>query len=138
MIRSDAACRTEAGRAARSASNRTRSVLRKRGARLRRVHGQRIDLGRVNLMREAGRGMRWSYGVSSGRDWLVGSTPSFADFRVASFLPLNDFAKSPVWDYPNLLAWVDRLCTLESWCDPFVGLDAPPLPPVQLDPALEG
>ncbi len=50
--------------------------LAERGARLRRVHRQRIDLGRVNLMREAGRGKRWSCGVSSGRDWLVGSTPS--------------------------------------------------------------
>jgi glutathione S-transferase len=74
----------------------------------------------------------------AGRDWLVGSTPSYADFRVASFLPYNDVAKLPVWDYPNLQAWSDRLCTLEFWSDPFVGFDAPPLPPVPIDPAMQG
>lgn len=64
------------------------------------------------------------------QDWILGSTPSYADFRMASFLPFNDVAQLPVSDFPNLQAWSARLGTLPFWTDPFVDLYAPPLPMV--------
>lgn len=64
------------------------------------------------------------------RDWLTGTTPSHADFRMASFLPFNDVARLPLGDYPALVAWYGRVASLPHWADPFTGLDAPPLPPI--------
>ncbi len=66
----------------------------------------------------------------AGRDWLVGDSPSYADFRMASFLPFNDIMRLPLADYPALAAWEARLRGLPFWDDPFAGLDAPALPPV--------
>jgi glutathione S-transferase len=62
------------------------------------------------------------------QSWLVDDRPSYADFRMASFLPFNDVAKLPIDDYPNLRLWANRLSGLPFWDDPFAGLDAPPLP----------
>lgn len=64
------------------------------------------------------------------RQWLVGDSPSYADFRMAGFLPYNDVAKLPLGDYPAITAWYDRLTALAGWSDPFEGLDAPDLPPI--------
>jgi glutathione S-transferase len=64
------------------------------------------------------------------RDWLTGTTPSHADFRMASFLPFNAVARLPMADYPALAAWYARLENLPHWADPFTGLDAPPLPAI--------
>lgn len=36
--------------------------------------------------------------VLSGRDWLVGSDVSYADFRVATVLPFADLAGLPLAD----------------------------------------
>lgn len=68
--------------------------------------------------------------VLSGRDWLVGSAASYADFRVASVLPFADLAGLPLADYPHVAAWHARLWQLDAWRDPFAGLDAPELPQV--------
>lgn len=65
-----------------------------------------------------------------GRDWLLASGLSYADFRMATFLPFNDVARCPLADYPNVAAWHDRLLTLPAWARPFDGLDAPELPPI--------
>lgn len=67
----------------------------------------------------------------AGRDWLVGDSPSHADFRMASFLPYNDLMRLPLADYPALAAWEARLRAIPAWADPFVGLDTPELPPVR-------
>lgn len=64
------------------------------------------------------------------RDWLTGTTPSHADFRMATFLPFNDVMHLPLQDYPALNAWNDRLLQIPAWADPFDGLDAPQLPPI--------
>jgi glutathione S-transferase len=66
----------------------------------------------------------------SGRDWLVGNDVSYADFRTASILPFADLAGLPLADYPHVAAWHARLCQLDAWRDPFVGLEAPELPAV--------
>ncbi len=64
------------------------------------------------------------------RDWLLASGLSFADFRMATFLPFNEVAQLPLVDYPAVAAWHQRLMALSAWADPFVGLQAPELPPV--------
>lgn len=66
----------------------------------------------------------------AGRQWLVGDRVSYADFRMATFLPFNDVGGLPLGDYPVLAGWYRRLEAIEAWRDPFNGLDAPPLPPV--------
>jgi glutathione S-transferase len=69
-------------------------------------------------------------GHLAGRDWLVGDSPSHADFRMATFLPFNDVMKLPLEDYPAVAAWERRMRGLPFWDDPFGGLNAPALPPV--------
>jgi glutathione S-transferase len=64
------------------------------------------------------------------RDWLLPSGLSYADFRMATFLPFNDVARLPLGDYPGVDSWHRRLMSLPAWADPFAGLDAPELPPV--------
>jgi glutathione S-transferase len=64
------------------------------------------------------------------RQWLVGHSLSYADFRMATFLPFNDVGGLPLGDYPALSSWYRRLEAIEAWRDPFAGLDAPELPPV--------
>ncbi|XHS76577.1 glutathione S-transferase family protein [Burkholderiaceae bacterium UC74_6] len=66
----------------------------------------------------------------SRRDWLLPSGLSYADFRMAAFLPFNDVARLPLDDYPAVAAWNQRLMQIPAWADPFEGLDAPELPEV--------
>ncbi|MFN3720582.1 MAG: glutathione S-transferase family protein [Rhizobium rhizophilum] len=68
----------------------------------------------------------------ASRPFLLESGLSYADFRMASFLPYNDVAGLPLAKYPALSAWNDRIAALPAWADPFAGLDAPLLPPVPL------
>ncbi|WP_095091604.1 glutathione S-transferase family protein [Mesorhizobium sophorae] len=65
------------------------------------------------------------------REWLVGNSVSYADFRMATFLPFNEAARLPLDDYPSVGRWYRRLEEIEAWRDPFKGLDAPELPPVR-------
>jgi glutathione S-transferase len=65
-----------------------------------------------------------------GRDWLMDDGLSYADFRMATFLPYNDVMHLPLSDHPALAAWYARLCDLPAWADPFEGLNTPDLPPV--------
>jgi len=68
----------------------------------------------------------------SERSFLLDSGLSYADFRMASFLPFNDVAGLPLCDYTAVAAWYRRLEELPAWTDPFAGLDAPALPPAPL------
>ncbi|QKD06344.1 glutathione S-transferase family protein [Mesorhizobium loti] len=67
----------------------------------------------------------------ANRQWLVGHSVSYADFRMATFLAFNDVGGLPLGDYPALISWYRRLEAIEAWRDPFAGLDAPELPPVK-------
>jgi len=69
----------------------------------------------------------------SGRDWLVGASISYADFRMATFLPFNDAAGLPLDDYPSIRRWYGRLEAIDAWRDPFQGLQAPQLPPIKTE-----
>ncbi len=66
----------------------------------------------------------------SGREWLVGRSVSYADFRMATLLPFNDVAGLPLEDYPSIVRWYRQFGEIDAWRDPFKGLDAPELPPV--------
>lgn len=63
-------------------------------------------------------------------DWLLGDRPSYADFRMATFLPFNDIMQLPLARYRAVAAWHDRLLGLDAWRDPFEGVDMPELPPI--------
>ena len=69
----------------------------------------------------------------AARDWLLGDTVSYADFRMATFLPFNDVARLPLGHYEAIVRWYERLEALDAWRAPFEGLDAPELPPVPAD-----
>jgi glutathione S-transferase len=64
------------------------------------------------------------------QDWVLEDGISYADFRMACVLPFADLAGLPLADYPNITRWFARLCEIEAWRDPFLGLAAPPLPPI--------
>jgi glutathione S-transferase len=66
----------------------------------------------------------------SERTWLLGERPSYADFRMATFLPFNDVAGLPIDMFPAIRHWYSRIEAIPAWRDPFEGLDAPELPPV--------
>ncbi|RWD67813.1 MAG: glutathione S-transferase family protein [Mesorhizobium sp.] len=68
--------------------------------------------------------------VLSEREWLAGNSVSYADFRMATFLAFNDVARLPLDGYPSVNRWYRRLEDIDAWRDPFHGLEAPPLPPV--------
>jgi len=95
---------------------------------------QRYGLGAVDRQRVE-EGLR-RFGTSaalldaelSRKTWLVGDSVSYADFRMAAFLPFNDVARLPLSDYPFLERWYGHLEELDAWRDPFKGLEAPALP----------
>jgi glutathione S-transferase len=62
--------------------------------------------------------------------WLVGESVSYADFRMATFLPFNDVARLPIEEYPSVCRWYRQLEEMDAWRDPFTGLDAPELPSI--------
>jgi glutathione S-transferase len=66
----------------------------------------------------------------SERKWLLGERVSYADFRMASFLPFNDAARLPLDEYPVVHRWYRQLEDIAAWRDPFQGLEAPALPPI--------
>ena len=62
------------------------------------------------------------------REWLLDDGLSYADFRMATFLPHHQLARLPLHDYPALVRWYGQLEALDAWRDPFQGLEAPELP----------
>jgi glutathione S-transferase len=57
-----------------------------------------------------------------GKEWLLESGLSYADFRVATALPFADQAGLPVRDYPEVQRWHGQLLQLSAWREPFEGL----------------
>jgi glutathione S-transferase len=54
-----------------------------------------------------------------GREWLLESGLSYADFRVATVLPFADQAGLPVQDFPQVQRWHAQLLQLLAWREPF-------------------
>jgi glutathione S-transferase len=68
------------------------------------------------------------------RQWLVGDRISYADFRMATFLPFNDVARLPLDNYATIRRWYLQLEALDAWRDPFRLLDVPAMPPIPPSP----
>jgi glutathione S-transferase len=64
------------------------------------------------------------------QDWVLEDGISYADFRMACVLPFADLTGLPLADYSNIARWFERLCQIEAWRDPFLGLEAPLLPAI--------
>jgi glutathione S-transferase len=58
-----------------------------------------------------------------GRAWLLGDRLSYADFRVATFLPFADGSGLPVAEFANVRRWRDQLLAIDAWRAPFDGLE---------------
>lgn len=57
-----------------------------------------------------------------GRRWLVGETPTVADFAVAVTLPYADRAHIPLGEFTEVRRWHERLCEFDAWREPFPAL----------------
>jgi glutathione S-transferase len=57
------------------------------------------------------------------RKWLVGSSPTYADFRLATALPFAEQASIPVERYGNIVSWHNRLNAIDAWREPFAGIE---------------
>ena len=55
----------------------------------------------------------------TGREYLVGSSLTIADFAVAAILPWACEAKLPLADFPEIRRWHADLERLPAWRDPF-------------------
>jgi len=51
----------------------------------------------------------------AGRQWVLGSSLTLADFALAAPLMYTDQAKLPVTGYANLQAWYARVQELDAW-----------------------
>jgi glutathione S-transferase len=90
-----------------------------------------IDPGKIaegNELFESSASILDSHLLSS--DWLLGDQPSYADFRMATFLPFNEVARLPLDGFRAIQRWYNRLDSIEAWHQPFEGLEAPDLPPI--------
>jgi glutathione S-transferase len=54
-----------------------------------------------------------------GRKFLIGDSPTIADFAVAVTLPYAEKAKIPVAEFPEIARWHDRMNELPGWREPF-------------------
>ena len=57
-----------------------------------------------------------------GREWLVGSSPTVADFAVAAALPWAKASNIPLAEFTNVLRWHDRMNTMPAWREGFPAL----------------
>jgi glutathione S-transferase len=55
----------------------------------------------------------------SDRRWLVGDSPTIADFAVAVSLPYAEKSAIPLDEFPAICRWHDRLSELDAWREPF-------------------
>ena len=55
----------------------------------------------------------------SGRDYVVGSSVTVADFALASTLPDAEAARMPLREFDEIRRWHDGLMRLPAWSDPF-------------------
>lgn len=53
------------------------------------------------------------------RRWLVGHSPTVADFSVAAALPYAERAHIPLHEFPAVRRWHERMNEIEAWREPF-------------------
>ncbi len=59
----------------------------------------------------------------AGKAFICGDAPSYADFRLATFLYNAEPAGLPIADYGHIAAWNGRLNALAAWGGALEGLD---------------
>ena len=59
----------------------------------------------------------------AGRAFICGAEPSYADFRLATFLYNAEPAGLPIADYANIAAWNERLNAIPAWGGALEGLE---------------
>ena len=50
-----------------------------------------------------------------GRRWMVGDAPTLADISVAAPMHLHPAQRLPLESYPAILAWYERVASLDCW-----------------------
>lgn len=60
----------------------------------------------------------------AGRQWLVGSAPTLADFSVGAYLFMAEMCNAPVGTFTHTMAWFKRLAALPCWA----ATAPPPMP----------
>lgn len=58
-------------------------------------------------------------GHLAGRDWIVGATPSLADFACCSYLYYPEPFGFDRAEWPNLDRWLDGIAALPGWKHPY-------------------
>ncbi len=55
----------------------------------------------------------------AGRDWIVGSGPTIADFSCCSYLYYPEPFGFDRAEWPNINRWLDRIAALPGWAHPY-------------------
>ena len=55
-----------------------------------------------------------------GREWLVGQTPTIADFSIGAWIPVARALQLPIEKYPAIERWHEGLSTLPGWRESMV------------------
>jgi len=63
-----------------------------------------------------------------GRDWMVGDTPTAADFSCSSYLFYDEPFGLDRADTPNIQHWLDNIRQLPNWKHPYDLMQGHPLP----------
>ncbi len=58
-------------------------------------------------------------GHLTGRDWMVGDSPSIADFSLSGYLFYTEDKGLAPGDWPAIDAWCDRVAGLSGWAHPY-------------------
>jgi glutathione S-transferase len=73
-----------------------------------------------------------AYGVLdrhlAGRDWIVGSAPTIADLSCVGYMFYTDEIAVDWAEYPNLVAWRERIRALPGWTHPYDLMPGQPIP----------
>jgi glutathione S-transferase len=76
-----------------------------------------------------------AYGIVNkhlaGRDFLVGDSPTIADFSLSGYLffPLEESGYDVASLHPNIAAWVERLKKVPGWAPPYEVMPGARVPP---------
>ncbi len=64
----------------------------------------------------------------AGRNWVVGTTPTAADFSCSSYLFYDEPFGMDRTKYPHIEAWLDNIRQLPNWKHPYDLMQGHPLP----------
>ncbi len=55
-----------------------------------------------------------------GRMWLVGETPTIAEFAIGAWIPVASSLELPIGKYPEIVRWYEGLAALFGWRESMV------------------